>query len=61
MFGSAMESQVAMAQRALDLAAMRNNNAPPAPQPSSCTTVEPCAQAVSIPRPDVGGNPGGKQ
>lgn len=58
-YGSCIESQVAMAQAALDAAARRNGHTPPAPQPDSVTGVSPCANAVSVPNPFVGGNEGG--
>ena len=57
-YGSAMESQVEMAQRALDRAAIRNHSEPPAPQPVSVTVPQPCASAVTNSTPYVGGNNG---
>jgi|HubBroStandDraft_4_1064222.scaffolds.fasta_scaffold1023576_2 hypothetical protein len=57
-YGSTLQNQVDMAQKALDRAAIRNNGTPPDPQPVSVTGAAPCSKAVDTPVRGTGGNNG---
>jgi hypothetical protein len=61
-YGSAMESQVKMAEAALSDASARGGHTGPAPTPQVVTQASPCASAVNQTNPHIDtGKAGGRQ